>query len=93
LLPDDLLKRRGILGGETMTPVFDEIVNAALALPIEERAKLAKQILVSLETSQAQIDEAWRDEIERRIREIDQGEVELLPGEEVLKELRTKFRS
>jgi len=33
-------------------------------------------------------DEAWRVEIERRIGQIERGEVELIPGEEVFARLR-----
>lgn len=41
---------------------------------------------------QKEIDAAWAEEIERRIRDIDEGKVELIPGDEVLAELRARFK-
>jgi hypothetical protein len=32
-----------------------------------------------------------RDELQRRVEEIDRGEVELIPGEEVFRELRERL--
>jgi Putative addiction module component len=34
------------------------------------------------------IEQAWAEEIERRVREVDSGEVELIPGDEVMAEMR-----
>lgn len=72
---------------------FEEILRAALELPPEARAMLAGNLLESLDDSaQTDLDAAWSEEIERRIRDIDEGRVELIPGEEVLSELRTRFK-
>lgn len=72
---------------------FDEILSAALALPPNARAMLVGHLLESLDGSeQTEIDAAWAEEIERRVRDIDDGRVELIPGEEVLAELRSRFK-
>jgi putative addiction module component (TIGR02574 family) len=72
---------------------FDELMRAALELPAGERAMLANHLLESLDDpNQAKIDAAWAEEIERRIRDIDEGKVKLIPGEEVLAELRSRFK-
>ena len=72
---------------------FDEIWRAALELPPHVRAMLAGHLLESLDDpKQTEIDAAWSEEIERRIREIDEGRVKLIPGEEVLAELRSRFK-
>ena len=72
---------------------FDEILSAALDLEPKLRAMLAAHLLESLDDSeQVEIDSAWSEEVERRIREIDEGRVELIPGEEVLAELRSRFK-
>jgi putative addiction module component (TIGR02574 family) len=72
---------------------FDEILSAALDLPPNVRATLAGHLLESLDDSeQVEIDAVWSQEVERRIREIDEGRVELIPGEEVLAELRSRFK-
>ncbi len=56
----------------------DELLNEAMSLPIELRAQLVDALLRSLNPAQAQIDELWAAEAERRIAEIDAGQVELL---------------
>jgi putative addiction module component (TIGR02574 family) len=74
---------------------FEEILRAALDLPPETRASLANILLESLLTpapDQAEIDAAWAEEIERRIKEIDEGKVELIPGEQVLAKLRSRLK-
>ena len=37
------------------------------------------------------VERAWRLEIERRVGEIDRGEVKLIPGDEVLAEVRRQL--
>lgn len=72
---------------------FDDILRTALELPPESRAMLAAHLLESLDgPEQLDIDAAWSEEIERRIRDIDEGRVQLIPGEEVLAELRSRFK-
>lgn len=60
------------------------IEREALHLPVAERAKLAHNLLLSLENlSDVELKEAWLDEAQRRADEIDQGRVELISAEEV----------
>jgi putative addiction module component (TIGR02574 family) len=66
----------------------DEVFAAALSLPEADRAKLANQLLDSLDAPEEEAAEAWRVEIERRAREAIDGKVELLDYEEVMAELR-----
>jgi putative addiction module component (TIGR02574 family) len=75
-----------------MNNVYEEVANAALTLPRGDRAMLADDLVASLEASQAEIDEAWRIEIERRIKEIKEGKVQLIPGEQVMSELRAQLK-
>src|SRR5262245_15614126 len=73
-----------------MTSGAEAIFNAALALPTENRAALAEKLLESLaETDRAQIDEAWAKEAERRIQAYVQGRLKALPGDEVIRSLRS----
>lgn len=74
-------------------PAYDEVKNAALELSFEARAKLVTEILTSLEASQEEVDSAWRAEIELRLREIEEGKVDLIPGEQVMNELRDQLKS
>jgi putative addiction module component (TIGR02574 family) len=60
------------------------IEREALHLPVSERAKLAHNLLLSLENlSDAELMETWLDEAERRANEIDQGVVQLVSADEV----------
>ena len=72
---------------------FEEILSAALALPPGMRAALADHLLASLDgEDQKRIDALWAEEAERRIREIDEGKVEMIDGELVMKELQSRRR-
>ena len=72
---------------------FDEILKSALSLPPGERAMLADHLLTSLDgPNQKEIDAAWAEEAERRMREIDEGKVELIDGELVMERLRARRR-
>jgi putative addiction module component (TIGR02574 family) len=63
-----------------MTPEVFELLKKALALPPEARAALAGSLLESLdETVDASAEEAWSQEIARRIAELDSGEVKPIP--------------
>ena len=76
-----------------MISTYADISRGALALPTPNRAQMAERLLKSLDhPSQKEIDEAWAVEIERRIREIDEGKVKLLPGKQVLRSLRARLR-
>ena len=70
-------------------PPQDDIFAAALRLPESDRAKLANQLLESLDSPEPKADEAWRVEVERRAREVLDGKVDLLDYDEVMAELRT----
>lgn len=51
-------------------------------LPRDERARLAEALLASLE-DEGEIEEAWREEIRRRLDAVRDGSVEMIPAEEV----------
>jgi putative addiction module component (TIGR02574 family) len=55
----------------------------------EQSAALADLLRVSV-LQQAEIDAAWAAEIERRLAQVDSGEVETIPYETVIAELRAK---
>lgn len=75
-----------------MSTVLDELKQKATQLSESERAELALSLIESLDgEADTGIDEAWRVEIDRRVAEIDQGEVQLIPGDEVFARLRRKL--
>ncbi len=67
-----------------------DLIKEAISLPVELRARLVDELLKSLNPSQAEIDELWAVEAERRVSEIESGEVKPVPGEQVFKELRQR---
>jgi putative addiction module component (TIGR02574 family) len=69
--------------------VFDE----ALSLPADARVNLVEKLLMSLNLPpQPAIDRLWADEAERRVAQIDKGEVELVPGDKVFENIVKKYR-
>lgn len=61
-----------------------DLLIEALALPESERAELAGLLLQSLDPTQdLDVEEAWREEIRKRIASIDDGEAEMIPWTEV----------
>lgn len=72
---------------------YEEIENAALGLPPEAREMLAEHLMASLyPEDQVEIDELWLKEIERRDKEMDDGTVTPIPGEEVMARLRSRYK-
>lgn len=74
-----------------MSLTYQQVANEAMKLTPEERVDLAEKLWVSVETPQA-VAEAWDLEIERRIAQLDAGEVEAYPADEVIAELRAKLQ-
>lgn len=64
----------------------------ALKLSREERAELADKLWLSLE-EKGEVDSAWAAEIEHRLREIDEGKVGTIPHEDVVAEMRARYRN
>ena len=67
-----------------MSTTAEQIVSAALALPPQARAFVAERLIESLDTAPGgELSPAWRTEIQRRCREVDEGAVELADAAEV----------
>ncbi len=76
-----------------MSEAEDRVLDEALALPADARIALVERLLSSLNLpTRVDIDRLWADEAERRVREIERGEVELIPGEQVFDKVRKKHR-
>ena len=76
-----------------MSTVSDKVMDEVLSLPADARMSLVEKLLASLNLPiQSEIDRVWAEEAERRVAQIDRGEVELIPGEEVFAKLRQKHR-
>ncbi|HKI46406.1 MAG TPA: addiction module protein [Balneolales bacterium] len=72
---------------------FKEIEQSALKLDEKHRAELAKRLLISLEENiDEDIEQAWIEEINRRKAQLEAGEVETIPGEQVLEKARNLLK-
>lgn len=73
-----------------MSLTYLQIAAAAMKLAPAERADLADKLWTSVETTEA-VAAAWDAEIERRIAQLDAGEAETIPLEQVITEMRAKL--
>ena len=71
----------------SMSPEIEHVMKQALELPSQVRAFLAEKLLESLDFEEPfDLNSEWRDEIDRRCREIDEGDVQLTAGDKVFTE-------
>ncbi len=75
-----------------MADLVAELAARAQALPPEDRARPAEQLLASLEQAPAEVEAAWDAEIRRRVEEIESGQVALIPAEEAFAEVRRALK-
>lgn len=68
----------------------DELISEAVSLPVDIRLQLVERLLESLNPSHKDIDELWANEAERRVLEIEKGEVKTISGNEVFQKLRDR---
>lgn len=71
----------------------DKLLEEALLLPADERASLVEKLLQSLNLpTEAEVDRLWVEEAERRVSQIEAGEVEVIPSEQVFAKIRAKYQ-
>ncbi len=71
-----------------------EKVAEVMALPEQDRAFLARQLIASLdETVDADAETQWQEVIERRSREMEQGRVDTRSEETVIRDIRSKLHA
>jgi putative addiction module component (TIGR02574 family) len=75
-----------------VTQDADELLKKALTLPANDRATLAGSLIDSLEdVAEASAQNAWNDEIARRIEELDSGKAKTISWDEVRRRIATKL--
>jgi putative addiction module component (TIGR02574 family) len=78
---------------EKASNTYKEIMSAAMTLSPVEREMLAEDLIASLDgEDQETIDRLWLEEAERRDKEIEDGLVRAIPGEEVMRRLRSRYK-
>jgi putative addiction module component (TIGR02574 family) len=71
-----------------------EKVAEVLALPEQDRAYLARQLIASLDdTVDADAETHWNEVIDRRSREIEEGKVHCRPVEETIRDVRARLNA
>jgi putative addiction module component (TIGR02574 family) len=72
----------------------EQVLTNALKLAAPDRARVVEQLIASLDAeSDPEVELAWQQEIQRRLGEIDRGEVVCVPWEEVRDRLRQSRRA
>jgi putative addiction module component (TIGR02574 family) len=76
-----------------MSRTYEEILEEAMGLPIEERSHLAEDLLDSLRTDEErEIEKEWIAVAERRLAEVEAGLVKPIPVEESIARARTALK-
>lgn len=74
-------------------PDMDEILKTALSLDVRDRARLAEELLASLDAlGEEEAERLWADEAERRLREYRAGRMRAIPADEVAKKAQRLMR-
>ena len=72
---------------------IDELTTEALKLSAAARARLARDLLASLDAlPAAEVEQLWLEEAARRDAELDLGTARLQPADEVLARARARLR-
>ena len=73
-----------------MSTTLETLEAEALKLPPSERSHLVERLLVSLDAD-AELEEEWSREADKREAELDSGAVQAVPGEQVMARLRSRL--
>ena len=69
----------------------EDLFDEAISLPVEKRTLLVDKLLQSLNPTLSDIDKLWAEEAENRVKEIAEGSVKTVPGEEVFSKIRERI--
>jgi putative addiction module component (TIGR02574 family) len=76
-----------------MSTHFEQVTSQAIALSPEDRARLADLLLASLpDEADESLDEAWDQEIQRRLKAVESGTARLVSSEDVHAEARKIYQ-
>ncbi len=68
-----------------------ELMSIVETLPIEIKIELIEKLLNSLYPSQEEINKLWLQEAEKRLKEIKNGKIKLIPAEKVFEKAFEKL--
>jgi hypothetical protein len=78
------------LGNEMNT---NELIDEAVSLPVEKRILIVDSLLQSLNQPNSEDDKKWNEVAQQRLLEMRSGEINLIPGEQVFKNIWEKFET
>ncbi|SOB74889.1 putative addiction module component, TIGR02574 family [Marinobacter sp. LV10R510-11A] len=70
---------------------IQELIDEASALPVDDRTLVVESLLKSLNPIEAAIDEQWAEVAQNRLAELESGQVQAVPGEEVFRKIRSRL--
>jgi putative addiction module component (TIGR02574 family) len=74
------------------THPYETLEAEVLHLPREDRSKLASRLIESLdEDDDFELSAEWTEEIDRRMREVDEGVVQMISHEEVMQNVKARL--
>lgn len=77
----------------TMSAQFDDIEKQARMLPMKQKAALARVLIEDLDTAlDEDVEDMWIEEAQRRYAAYQKGDLEALPGDEVMKRVRQRLK-
>ena len=74
-----------------MSSQLETVATEAMKLTAEERAQLADRLIASL-FEDADVEDAWEIEVERRVEEIEAGRSKLIPASEAIARARAALK-
>lgn len=75
-----------------MTDLVAELTARAKALPSEARARVAEELLATLDAGDGPVEAAWDAEIRKRLDEIANGTIQLIPASDAFARVRRVLR-
>lgn len=76
-----------------MASRFETLLESALELPTGDRARIATELIASLDgQAEAGVEAAWIAEVDRRIVQVARGEAQLIDRDTVSAEIRESLR-
>ena len=68
-----------------------QVIEFAKNLLVDMRVELIEQLQQTVMPIAPEIEQAWRQEVQRRLKEYQQGKVETIPAKQAIAELRQSY--
>lgn len=69
----------------------EELLREIESLPVDERARVADSVLRTLNPPDSRLEKKWAEVARNRLEQINTGEVQLVPGEQIFAKIRQRF--